>query len=221
MKSTHHLFALLALVAGTAGATPVNLIANADFEAAGAGWSTDYRLTAAGCIGCVGVAATTLGWYNLPAYVFPFGDHTTGNGLMLQYDPPNGSHGRIWYQSVNVEAGLTYAFSGWVREANSEPSPNNGLVGVYADGQLLGQQAALDDGWVQWSFSYTATQTGAIELALRDLYPTTFNGTYSVIDDLSFAQAGTGSVPEPASLSLCLAALAGAAAARRKARPRG
>ncbi len=175
-----------------------NLIVNGDFEAGFSGFSSDYSASGSGCIGCVGVKSTTTGWYNAPGFVFPFGDHTTGSGLMLQYDPPsiNPTSKRIWYQSVSVLAGTTYSFSGWVREANSEPTPNNGLVGVYANGVLLGQQSAPDGSWAQWSFNYTATSTGTIELALRDLYGSTFCGTYSAIDDLSFS-AVAAPVPEP------------------------
>ena len=199
----------LTLAATGAAANPVNLIGNADFEAGFSGFGTDYRVSASGCIGCVGVAATTTGWYNAPGYVHPFGDHSSGSGQMLQYDPPASGQPRIWYQSVNVDAGTTYEFTGWLREANSETSSNNGRVGVYADGLLLGTQDAPDGYWAQWSFSWTALSTGVIELALRDLYPTTYNGTYSAIDDLRFAAVGgaTGQVPAPGSALLTLAAL--------------
>jgi hypothetical protein len=195
--------------AGWATANPVNLVVNGDFQSGFTGFGSDYRVSNSGCIGCVGVAATTTGWYNAPGYVFPFGDHTTGQGLMLQYDPPAAANGtaRIWYQTVAVTQGETYEFSGWVREANSETSPNNGRVGVYADGALLGQQDAPDGDWIQWRFGYTASRSGNIELALRDLYPTTYFGTYSAIDDLRFEQTSgtvqppTG-VPEPGSAAL-------------------
>ena len=188
------------------GANAQNLIVNGNFESGVAGFGTDYQVSSSGCIGCVGVAATTQGWYNAPGYVFPFNDHTTGSGKMLQYDPPNGTHTRIWYQSVNVVAGTTYVFEGWVREANSEPSPNNGLVGVYANGVFLGQQRAEDNIWSNWSFNYTATFTGSIELALRDLYPTTYYGTYSAIDDLNFS-AVAAPVPEPDAYAMMMAGL--------------
>lgn len=198
MKSVKSLIAtsMIALaLTGTASAQ--NLIVNGDFEAGISGFSTDYRVNASGCIGCVGVDDRTLDWYFVPSLVYDYRDHTSGTGLMLQWDPPEPPSGkRIWYQSVSVVAGTTYSFSGWVREANSESSPNNGLVGVYANGVLLGQKSAPDGSWAQWSFDYTATTTGSIELALRDLYPTTFNGTYSTIDDLSFS-AVAAPVPEP------------------------
>jgi hypothetical protein len=181
---------LLALAAAPAAAS--NLIVNGDFSAGATGFITDYPLTASGCIGCAGVAASTLGWYNQPALVFPFGDHTTGSGLMLLYDPPPSGAPRLWQQTVNVSAGTTYAFSGWIREANAEPSPNNGRVQVSIDGTVLGTQDAPDNIWAQWSFQWTAQATGPVVLLLRDVYPTTFNGTYSAIDDLVFAP-----VPEP------------------------
>lgn len=202
----------LALAAGTPHAA-ANLIANGDFEAGATGFVTDYLLSSSGCITCIGVRARTRDWYNVPSLVFDYGDHTSGSGLMLQYDPFNGVYPRIWAQVVQVTAGTTYRFSGWVREANSEPSPNNGRVGVYAAGQLLGQQDAPDGDWAQWSFDWTATSTGAVELALRDLYPTTYSGTYSTIDDLSF----TAAVPEPSSWVLMALGVAGLVWRRRRA----
>lgn len=202
----------LALAAHTARAEAVNLISNGDFEAGFTGFVSDYRQSASGCIGCVGVAPTTLGWYAAPGLVFPFGDHTSGSGQMLQYDPPAAGNPRIWAQSVEVEAGRTYVFSGWLREANSEASPNNGRVGVYAGGQLLGSIDAPDERWDMWSFEYTAAASGLVELALRDLYPTTWYGTYTAIDDLAFVLAsGTpppATVPLPTSASLALLGLA-------------
>jgi hypothetical protein len=209
MRLAPLLLAGLSLAAGPAVAEPVNLIANGDFEAGAVGFGTDYRLSASGCIGCVGVAATTTGWYNAPGYVHPYGDHTSGSGRMLQYDPPGNQPtlARIWHQDVNVVAGTTYRFSGWIREANSEATPNNGRVGVYVGGALLGTQDALDHVWSPWSFDWTALSTGSVQLALRDLYGSTWNGTYSTIDDLRFAAQAPSPVPEPGTLALVAAGL--------------
>jgi hypothetical protein len=188
--------AALATLAAASAHGATNLIVNGSFEDGASGFGTDYNLSASGCIGCVGVQTTTTGWYNAPGYVFPYGDHTSGSGRMLQWDPPEppGSR-RIWYQSVNVVAGTRYTFSGWVREANSEATPNNGRLGVYVGTTLLGSQDAPDNRWAAWSFDWTAAATGPVVLSLRDLYPTTWNGTYSTLDDLAF----TAAVPEPGS----------------------
>ena len=209
--------ALLALPALPAAAQ--NLIVNGSFEAGFSGFSTEYAVSPTGCIGCVGIKPTTLAWYNVPSLVFSYGDHTSGSGQMLQYDPPGGSTPKIWSQTVAVNAGTAYVFSGWLREANSEPGPN-GRVGVYAGGTLLGTHDATNGGWTQWSFTWTAPGApggvASIELALRDLNTNTFGGTYSTIDDLVFAP-----VPEPAAAATLLAGLCGltGAAALRRRRP--
>ena len=114
---------------------------------------------------------------------------------------------------------MPQTMSGW-RRSTASPCRSPGpwlrwvhqVVGL-APGQpglcsaLLGQQDAPDGDWIQWRFGYTASRSGNIELALRDLYPTTYFGTYSAIDDLRFEQTSgtvqppTG-VPEPGSAAL-------------------
>jgi len=185
-----------------------NLIVNGDFEAGVAGFGTDYQVSASGCMGCVGVNTNTLNWYFVPSLVVNFNDHTSGGGKMLLYDPVEPpSSGRIWFQTVNVEAGNTYAFSGWAREANSEnPTVNNGLVRFEVDGKVLGTLATVEPQWTFFSAGYLATSTGAVTLALRDVNTTTWGGTYTAIDDLSFS-ATAAPVPEPASCALLLAGL--------------
>jgi hypothetical protein len=129
-SATKRLFAALALVSCSLAGQAANLIDNGAFESGLTGFGTDYNVRASGCIGCVGVNGNTLNWYYVPGYVVNFNDHTSGAGQMLLYDPPGTpSAWRIWYQTVNVEAGRTYTFSGWGREANSEnPAWNNGLI---------------------------------------------------------------------------------------------
>ena len=206
---------VLAALCLTPAAHAANLIVNGDFEAGLSGFGSDYSPSANGCISCVGVNSNTLSWYYAPGYVEVFNDHTSGTGGMLLYDPPGSpSAWRIWYQSVNVEAGKTYTFSGWGREANSEnPGVNDGLVRFEVNGAGLGTLVTVQNAWTHFSAAYTATTTGTVTLALRDMNATTWNGTYTAIDDLAFTQA----VPEPETYALMLAGLGlvGFAARRR------
>ncbi len=207
----------LALLCLAATANAANLIVNGDFEAGMTGFGSDYTPSAHGCISCVGVNSNTLSWYNAPGYVEVFNDHTSGTGGMLLYDPPaSPSAWRIWYQNVHVEAGKTYTFSGWGREANSEnPGVNDGLVRFEVNGTDLGTLVTVQNAWTYFSAEYTATTTGLVTLALRDMNATTWYGTYTAIDDLAFTQA----VPEPETYALMLAGLGllGLAARRRGA----
>lgn len=203
-KSLYRAVMALGLLA-SASVAQANLLVNGNFDAGLQGVNTDYSLSNVGCISCVGVASNTLTWYNAPGYVLPFGDHTSGTGMMLLYDPPaNPPTKRIWYQNVDVVSGQTYEFSGWMREANTEnygSEANNGLIGAYANNTSLGAFRASnpEDGWRFFSATYLADITGTIELALRDMNTTTWYGTYTAIDDLSFARTGaTNNVPAPA-----------------------
>lgn len=182
-----------------------NLINNGDFEAGASGFGTDYSLSANGCVSCAGVSTNTLAWYYAPGYVEVFDDHTSGSGGMLLYDPPAAPASyRIWYQDVAVQAGKTYTFSGWGREANSENrGVNDGLIRFEVGGNALGTLVTNQDAWTYFAAAYTATTTGLVTLALRDMNTTTWYGTYTAIDDLAFAQA----VPEPETYALMLAGL--------------
>lgn len=210
------LLAAFVMSAVPALAQATNLIGNGDFESGLTGFNTDYQTSASGCINCVGVNGNTLNWYYAPGYVVNFNDHTSGSGLMLLYDPPGTPSAlRIWHQSVNVVAGQTYTFSGWGREANSEnPAWNNGLIQFEVNGAALGTLATVEHQWTLFSGDYLATATGPVTLALRDMNSSTWNGTYTAIDDLSFAAA----VPEADSYALMLAGLGlvGLAARRRR-----
>ncbi|MEW6676678.1 MAG: PEPxxWA-CTERM sorting domain-containing protein [Pseudomonadota bacterium] len=217
MPSLKYLAAVLCFSALSPLAQASNLIVNGDFEAGMSGFGTDYFPSANGCISCAGVSTNTLTWYYAPGYVEVFNDHTSGAGMMLLYDPPNTpSAWRIWYQNVNVEAGKTYTFSGWGREANSENlGYNDGLIRFEVNGDVLGTLVTVQNAWTAFSAQYTALATGSVTLALRDMNGTTWNGTYTAIDDLAFTQA----VPEPETFALMLAGLGlvGFAVRRRQA----
>jgi len=215
MSSLKYLLVLLSCSAVFPVAHASNLITNGDFESGMSGFSTDYSPSANGCISCAGVSTNTLTWYYAPGYVEVFNDHTTGTGMMLLYDPPaSPSSWRIWYQDVSVEAGKSYTFSGWAREANSENLGfNDGLIRFEVNGSALGTLVAVQSAWTFFAGEYTASATGTVTLALRDMNVTTWNGTYTAIDDLAFTQA----VPEPETYALMLAGLGlvGFAARRR------
>ena len=185
---------MVILLLGLANAE-ANLIANGDFEQGNTGFTSSYLYnplgSQSGAEGDYYVGDNSKAWNgNFPIAMY---DHTTGSGLMLL---ANGSNNRsaVWQQTVNVAAGVEYAFSGWIASLYSQSLP---LLDFLVDGQSIGSDLTSNVTWTQFTSSWVASQSGTATLSIRDLN-TAWLGNDFALDDLSVE-----AIPEPAAASLC------------------
>lgn len=147
-----------------------------------------------------------------------FGDDSfTGVGTGVQH---SGTHGAFFgafspggiSQTLSTVAGLTYEVSFWLMNADAG-TPN--LFEFNWDGGAV--ELSLNDapatGYQPYTFSLTASGT-ATELRFTSSHATAFY----YLDDVTVSTPAVTTVPEPGSLMLAGAALAGLALASRKGR---
>ncbi len=160
-----------------------------------------------------------------------FGDHTTGDGLMMIVNGSRAADTLVWSATVEVDAGIQYDFSAWAASTRyrSPASLAFAINGVVLDSPLL---LPSDAGvWQQFSAGwYSGGYTTAV-LSLINLN-TEWNGNDFVLDDIALTVRPQISdrfldpepVPEPGSTLLLLGwavlGLAGIARHRIAAKPR-
>lgn len=163
-----------------------------------------------------------------------FGDHTTGDGMMLIVNSSRAEDTLVWSTTVEVDARTQYDFSAWAAStfARSPASLAFAINGVLLDAPLylppdtgLWQQSSA--GW--YSGDYTTAVLSLINLN------TEWNGNDFALDDIAlavrpqisrrtFEEEEPEAVPEPGSTLLLLGGavlgLAGFARRRAAAKPR-
>jgi|GEM_PF-2645246 len=128
-------------------------------------------------------------------------DHTPGGGTKFMIiDGPTNSHGpkRAWFQSVSVQAGKTYCFSAWVKNAcvvcGPDPTMELRIGGLY--GTLIATETPPrgtgPNGWTRMCGTFTATSNQTIELDVN-IVSLSFPGNDALLDDIEFGEACAGS----------------------------
>ncbi len=138
-----------------------NVIINGDFRAGATGFQTSY-VQSSDLTGETRYAVGTDPHLFHPASI-SFGDHTSGNGLMMMMNGATSAGVTTWQQTVPVAPGTSYSFSGWVVSwgndgASRDPSPATLHVTVNGtqirpdftlptpDGQFVNMTGAWDSG---------------------------------------------------------------------------
>lgn len=175
-----------------------NLLTNPNFSDGNTGFQTGYTYFTGSPLpaGRYTIAHTPQEHHPLQAN---FGDHTTGNGLMMVvnggtlsnvYDWP------VWQETVGVTTGWQYTFTGWTTTADSfDGSPAK--LAARINGQTVMASFTVPQigaNWQQFSFTWSAVGTTNATISLFSLN-TAAAGNDFVLDDLSFSP-----VPEPSTL---------------------
>ncbi|MEM6878014.1 MAG: hypothetical protein AAF544_05625, partial [Bacteroidota bacterium] len=152
--------------------TGPELVNNGDFSAGDTGFSTDYTFgNSSGGNGPL----DDQGQYRIttspPSVHDDFGDcgdHTSGNGNMMVIngsdDPVN-----VWCQTINVDAGIEYAFSAWV---NTMVAQNPAMLQFSINGTLIGSTFTAPNQVCVWDQFFALWNSGAntsAELCIRNM----------------------------------------------------
>ena len=208
------------LVCGTASADAINLVKNGDFNAGASGFGSDYTLADGSHnspwpAGVYDVAASATGLHDLWE---TGGDHTGGGDFLLV----NGRTDResvAWRQLIATDIGSVYEFGAWAKNlccaiGGEAIGPE---LSFWANGTLLGSM--LTDGpgnWIGSAWTYTADNARTV-LEIRN-GQTAYHGNDFGLDDIYASKVENTPAPEPASLLLLGAGLAGIARRARRQR---
>jgi len=190
-------------------ASTIDLIVNGDFESGDTGFSTDLSLDNtfldAGEYSVVTDASSVNGAFDNE------GDHTTGSGNMMAINGTTTSETLSWGQTVNVVSGTEYDLAFWVMSLFGSGSTTLGISFDSTTVKTVDNIGAGSGVWTEFTASWTATSTGAIDVNLLEL-STGFGGNDYALDDISLTfteQKNTAPVPLPAAGWLLLGGVAG------------
>ena len=207
MNIRNVLFAAVALAVSQSAAASPNLIANGDFSLGNTAFSSQYSAD---------VYAYSEGTFvvgNDPhlahSGAISFGDHTTGNGLMMLVNGTVQPNRTVWQEVLAVTTNTQYDFQGWITTwgrlggPNVDPSPP--VLQLLVNGVQVGADFNVDPANGQWSlFSATWSSANSTFATLSILDTNTQPvGNDFALDDLSF----TAAVPEPDTYAMFIAGL--------------
>ncbi len=216
MKSLSRLALGLMVAPLFAGAAMANLVANGDFEGSG-GFSSGYTSVTNNVGNCVPPGVYTVG--NNPSQCHSswvsYGPHSGENQLIVNgADLPSGGAGLAVYISdpVGVVSGGLYHLSIFGASSYSI-SPAD--LDIQINGVSVGnfQLSGTPSDWTEFTFDWSADSASAV-ISIYDL-DEDFNGNDFSLDDVSLNAADVPA-PEPMTLSLLGAGLAGLGLRRRR-----
>ncbi len=201
------LLVLLVMFGWSSGAG-ANLIVNGDFESGNIGFATAYQLP----VGCCaeGSYAITTDPQLMHGGAEPYGDHSTGSGLMMVANGSTIANTLLWSQTVSVVPNSDYVFSAYVSSwwlgSPAELDLRMETMGSVVSTFTAPTQTAL---WQKWSVILNSGASGSFNINIVNRNIAAFANDFA-IDDISFS-----AVPEPSTALLVGIGLIGMAARRR------
>jgi hypothetical protein len=191
------LFCLMASMATSAQVAFANLTTNGDFESGNTGFTSDYAYVASTgpkALWDEAKYAVGLDPSNYHSSWASFGDHTTGDGLMMicnGQDPETEipQQSLVWGQDVVVASSTLYNFSVWIAPSYPEAYP---VLQVSINGDVIGTAVApggTNPGdWYQFTAPWTSGVGGTVAIEIRDML-SIHTGNDFVIDDVQLVPA--------------------------------
>ena len=192
------------LMASSASAGPVNLVANGDFSAGNTGFTTDYTYHAPALgdhnLWDPGVYTVDTSALNNHALWETGGDHTTGTGdFLLLNGHIDASKSLVWGTTLALSPGQ-YLFGLFAKNlcCNTITSVLGPSLNFYVNHTLVGAVATDGPGvWLNTQYAFDAVgPTTVLELRNSDI---AYGGNDFGIDDISVT-----AVPAPEPMSLLL-----------------
>lgn len=183
---------VLILVAGTQlslfiseTVTPKNFVENGDFSQGNIGFDThyhyfldDYGNNQSFCIIANPIHGTTN-----PADKGDYGDHTTGEGLMMVINGSSDPSAVVWAQKIDVVPGKQYEFTVWISTWFAD---NPAAIDVRFNGVSIGKvdaPAALGF-WVPFKAVWDSGDAASVNIELFDVRPADIGSDFA-LDDIS------------------------------------
>ncbi len=165
-----------------------NLVVNGDFSSGNTGFSSSYILGTGGPFGPLsgaGQYAIANNTGNAHVLFASFGDHTTGNGLMMVVNGASTPNVNIWCQTITVQPNSFYDFSAWV----ATPYANNPAILQFAiNGNLLGNAfnaPAMVGLWSQFRHIWHSGGANTATICITT-QSTALDGNDFALDDIAF-----------------------------------
>ena len=187
---------------------PRNALVNGDFELGNTGFSSDYAYV----YGTPDAAMFELARNPMQTHGFAasFGDHTSGNGLMLLANGGSNTNQAIWRQAVNVRSNTTYEFMAWVTSfaldfGGNPHDVNPPRVKMMINGTQAGNsfQTSGDSGrWEQLRLLWNSQSLTSVIVELR-LESTASSGNDLALDDLSLKEFAPRMSVQVADVDVC------------------
>ena len=166
------------------------LIDNGDFSSGTDGFSSDYvYVSEAGNYALVEEGRYTIGTsprdYHIDFIVH--GDHTTGTGNMLIVNGSIDNSKYVWKKKFNVQKGMSYEFSAWFLNVCMSNVLDKNMIEYNINGiPITGAYDITENGWDRFIGTFTATETGSIEIKIRS-QSSEAGGNDFAIDDIYFS----------------------------------
>lgn len=167
-----------------------NLVVNGDFSAGNSGFSSGYILGTGGSFGLLSnpgeyvVANNPSSTHNLFA---SFGDHTSGNGMMLVVNGASIPNVNIWCQTIPVQQNTLYDFSAWVASATAN---NPAILQFSINGTLLNTPFSVPATlslWTQFHASWYSGNATTATICIAN-QNTASDGNDFALDDIAFKE---------------------------------
>lgn len=166
-----------------------NLIVNKGFESGNNGFSSDYAFTL-GSLGSAGVYDLLINPTNSHPSAATFGDHTSGQGVMMAVNGATANGLVAWSQTVPVTPNTDYEFSAWITSwFHQSPAQLQFLI----NGDQVGTFTAPSTSglWQQFAVAWNSGSSTSVTIEILDLNRE-LHGNDFVLDDLSLRDVNCG-----------------------------
>ena len=187
MKGSIRRFIAALALSPVIGLVPVaraNLVTNGDFSLGNVGFNTDYAFSP-GDVYPDGTYDLVTDPSDSHGAAGSFGDHTSGDGLMLMINGATTANQIVWSQAINVTPGQDYVFSMWVASwYPGNPSRLRVLINSVAIAPDFEVSSVVGE-WTSFAATWNLGSDAVAIISIID-QETAAGGNDFVLDDIAF-----------------------------------